>query len=274
MRQQIESFLKASEAEKRYKASYLRTLRCILPKVAELFPDPKDITTEDWRAYQILLHDEGKTWAYICRITSAVKALLRHHGIDFKPWVPRLRAIQEEAAGRRALEGWERDALLEALMEIDGEAWRWYVVAFYVGLRKSEIDYLAPGWIDWREATVTVPAVYGKGGKTPPRHVPSPALWALAFQIAGMVSPKSDRPIFGRKDRRRVFAAAAEKIGLNLTGVTASHTARHTRATQLIRAGSILAAQAQLGHKHMQTTMRYAHVTLEHAREAGRKADE
>lgn len=53
------------------------------------------------------------------------------------------------------------------------------------------------------------------------------------------------------------------------------HSCRHTRATRLLEAGVDLPIiQAMLGHKHIETTMRYAHVKASNIENAMEKMGE
>lgn len=61
--------------------------------------------------------------------------------------------------------------------------------------------------------------------------------------------------------RRPAGEAARANMGLAGDEDFVFHSCRHTRATRLLEAGVDLPIiQAMLGHKHIETTMRYAHV--------------
>lgn len=80
----------------------------------------------------------------------------------------------------------------------------------------------------------------------------APANFALA--------PKPDTdPVSGRTLQRRLAELSKRVIGRSIS----PHVLRHTFATRLLKQSSIRTVQEALGHRHVNTTERYTHVTSE-----------
>jgi len=139
--------------------------------------------------------------------------------------------------------------------------------AYACGLRLSELVGLRVSDID--SARMLVLVRQGKGAKD--RLVPlSPRLlqelraywrrwrpWPWLFPGARPDTHLSVGQV------QRLFAAALRRSGL---GKPASmHTLRHSYATHLLEAGvDVVTLQRILGHRHLQTTSRYLHVSARH----------
>ena len=224
----------------------------------------------------------GLTWATICRQTSAANGALRwaaKQGLVDQPQLlpfPERKAVAREQKRRRPLTTDERDKILA---ELEDEARRWYTVAFYTAMRKSEIEQLCLRWIDWKESAIAIPAGAQKSADErdeAPIDMPPEAARAIKEQMAakGIIDPGA--PIFGSTEHVKAFWGALARAGVDAEGVTARHVTKHTRLTQLGAAGgqtALLAVMYQGRHKDPKTSMKYVKPGLEHVRAAREAAD-
>jgi integrase len=106
--------------------------------------------------------------------------------------------------------------------------------------------------------------LYGTGTKSGKnRSVPIPALLL-------------DQLLNHSKDKSRLFSScsgafrsAVKRMGLNLPNGQLTHVLRHTFASHFImNGGNIIVLQKILGHQSLVMTMRYAHLSPEHLKEA------
>jgi integrase/recombinase XerD len=139
-------------------------------------------------------------------------------------------------------------------------------VAYGCGLRLSELIHLQVKDID--SARMVIHIRQGKGAKD--RLVPLSrrlleelrAYWRL-YRPRTWLFPgqRPDQPINGSNTQRR-FGRLAARIGL--TKHCSLHTLRHSYATHLLEAGvDVLTLKALLGHRSLETTTRYLHVSTQ-----------
>jgi integrase len=233
-----------------------------------------DIATEDCRHIQAQLKSKGQ-WkpATINRYF----AFLRHvlmiavqdgkltrnpvSGVKFFPEANRVRFFSDDEL--RHLHGL-----------IDPKNWKVVAFALETGLRRNEQFQLRWENISFESRTLTIPLP--KGGRT--RHVPlsHEALAILrsfdSFLLSPWVFPglKSNlSPMDSRAFLRRAFEPALKKAGIQ---DASWHTLRHTTASRLIMAGVPLPTVKEvLGHRDIQTTLRYAHLAPSHIQAAMEK---
>lgn len=149
----------------------------------------------------------------------------------------------------------------------------WKLVAFAVetGLRQAEQFELRWDQVSRETSTLTIPLP--KGGKT--RHVPltegaKGILRSLdSFLRSPWVFPSPKAPLKAHNPDsfiNHVYAPALKNAGI--TGAC-WHTLRHTAASRRIMAGAdLFSVKEFLGHRDIQTTMRYAHLAPGHLQEA------
>jgi len=164
------------------------------------------------------------------------------------------------------------DTELESLRGImTSEHWRLVVFSIETGLRREEQFNLQWNQVDMDNGILTIPLP--KGGRT--RHVPlsegaKAILRALpSFLESGWVFPSlttPGKPLDSRNYMRRVYTPALRKVGI--VGVC-WHTLRHTAASRRIMAGvDLVSVKSLLGHRNIETTMRYSHLSPDHLRQA------
>ena len=140
--------------------------------------------------------------------------------------------------------------------------------AIETGLRREEQFRLRWGQVDLENGVLTP-----KGGKT--RHVPlSDEVKAIlrsfdSFLQSAWVFPgmrDETQPMDSRAFLRRSFEPGLRKAGI--AGVC-WHTLRHTAASRRVMAGvDLVAVKEILGHRDIETTLRYAHLAPGHLRDA------
>jgi len=163
------------------------------------------------------------------------------------------------------------EELLELNRLIDANDWKIVAFALETGLRRSEQFQLRWDQISFETRTLTLPLP--KGGRT--RHVPlsMESLSILRSLDSFLHSPwvfpglrNNLRPMDSRAFLRRVFEPALRKAGIQNKSW---HTLRHTIASRLVMAGvPLLTVKEILGHRDIQTTIRYAHLARSHIQAA------
>ena len=140
-------------------------------------------------------------------------------------------------------------------------------VAFYTGLRLSELINLRVKNVDTKEGFLTVG---GDGYKTKSRRIREVALSNQVLKLLDEISDnkKPDDLIFGKTKKipytadhvTRVFKKAVRKNKLN--DKIHFHTCRHSYITHLANSNDIPlpVVQKLAGHASITTTMRYVHV--------------
>ncbi|HVG01428.1 MAG TPA: site-specific integrase, partial [Nitrospira sp.] len=149
----------------------------------------------------------------------------------------------------------------------------WQRVAFAIEtcLRREEQFQLRWDQIDLEAGQLTIPLP--KGGRT--RHVPlSETAKAIlrsldSFAHSPWVFPSTKNPLrhcSAQAFVNRVFTPSLKQLGIQ---GACWHTLRHTAASRRVMAGvDLVAVQRILGHRDLQTTLRYAHLAPGHLQEA------
>jgi integrase len=149
----------------------------------------------------------------------------------------------------------------------------WKLVAFAVetGLRRGEQFSLRWNQVDLENEVLTLPMP--KGGKT--RHVPlSEGAKTILRSFDSFLRSAWVFP--GLKDvthpmDSRAFLRRAFEPGLRRAGITGAcwHSLRHTAASRRVMAGvDLVSVKEILGHRDIETTLRYAHLAPGHLRDA------
>jgi integrase len=143
------------------------------------------------------------------------------------------------------------------------------IVAINTGMRRGEILALQWEQVDLHSQTITIKQ--SKNGKV--RHIPinkkaQEAIESIPEPHTGHVFIYRGLPI---KVVKTAFAGAVRRAGIPQCRF---HDLRHTFATRLVLAGVDLATVMQLlGHASISTTMKYAHPSPPHKREAVGRLD-
>jgi site-specific recombinase XerD len=223
---------------------------------------PQHLGPEEIRAYQLyLLNERHASWSLFNQAVCALRFLYRvtlqaPFPVEMIPYGKKPKSLPDVLS---------RDEVARLFALVPRPFERLMLQTTYAcGLRASEVLALKVSDIDSGRMLLWVR--HGKGGKD--RAVPlSPALlealrrhW-LAYRPTTWLfpghSPNGQRSLGGlqRVCRRAVLAAGfTKKVSL--------HTLRHSYATHLLEAGvDLLTIQRLLGHRDLQTTARYVHLT-------------
>jgi site-specific recombinase XerD len=228
---------------------------------------PEQLGPEEIRTYQLhLLQQRHASWSVFNQAVCALRFLYRvtlqaRFAVEMIPFGKKPRSLpavlsREEVAQLFALVPQPLERLI-------------LQTTYACGLRASEVLALRVSDIDSSRMLLWVRQ--GKGGKD--RGVPlSPALlealrthWRqrrpTSWLFAGK-TPSGQRSLgaLQRLIRRVVLAAGfAKKVSL--------HTLRHSYATHLLEAGvDVVTIQRLLGHRDLQTTAQYLHLSAPHLR--------
>jgi integrase/recombinase XerD len=146
-----------------------------------------------------------------------------------------------------------------------------FMTCYAAGLRLGEVCHLQVEDIDSQRMVIRVRA--GKGGKER-LTVLSPRLLEVLRSYWRLAKPRSwlfpgarpDRPV-ALDTARSVFHSACAQAGLP-RGYT-PHSLRHSFATHLLDAGTdLVLIQRMLGHRSIETTSHYTHVSLTRLQQA------
>jgi integrase len=143
------------------------------------------------------------------------------------------------------------------------------IAAIHTGFRKSELLSLTWGNVNFRHQLVTVEAGYAKNSEA--RSVPMTSLLTETLKpIRINGDPKSSvfRNSAGKPYRNISTAFNSAVKRARITDFT-FHDLRHTFASRLVMRGVDLTTVKELmGHKHINMTLRYAHLAPGHKRSA------
>ena len=143
------------------------------------------------------------------------------------------------------------------------------ITAIHTGFRKSELLSLTWSKVDFRHQMVTVEAAYAKNGE--PRSIPMTSRLTdtlKSIRIHGDPNASVFRNSEGHpyRDISTAFNSAVDRAGIIDFKF---HDLRHTFASRLVMRGVDLTTVKELmGHKHINMTLRYAHLAPGHKRSA------
>jgi integrase len=179
-------------------------------------------------------------------------------GLKFFPEVKRTRFLTGDELER-----------LKGLM--DESDWKLVAFAIETGLRREEQFRLKWDQVDLENGVLTLPLP--KGGKT--RHVPLSdeaktilgsfdSFLRSAWVFQGLRDTL--HPMDSRAFLRRSFEPCLRKAGI---AGACWYSLRHTAASRRVMAGvDLVSVKEILGHRDIQTTLRYAHLAPGHLRDA------
>jgi len=224
---------------------------------------PADLGAEHIRAFQIHLLDQRVSWSWYNQIVCALRFLYRTtlgrpDLIEVIPFGKQPKTLPGVLSPEEVLR------LLEAAHP--GRQRMLLQTAYACGLRSQELLHLQCSDID--SARMVIHVRQGKGAKD--RLVPLSlrlleelrAYWRQ-YRPRSWLFPgdKPAQPISGSNMQRR-FTQLVQRVGL--TKHCSLHTLRHSYATHLLEAGvDVLTLKTLLGHKSLETTTRYLHVSTQ-----------
>jgi integrase/recombinase XerD len=225
---------------------------------------PDRLGPEDIRNYQLHLLEHNASWSAFNQAVCALRLFYRltlkaAFSVDMIPYGKKPKSLPAVLS---------RDEVARLFACVPQPIERLMLQTTYAcGLRASEVLALKVADIDSSRMLLWVR--HGKGNKD--RAVPvSPALLEVLRQHWRRCRPKTwlfpGRTPSGRRSlgalqrvcRRAVLAAG-------ITKKASLHTLRHSYATHLLEAGvDLLTLQRLLGHRDLQTTARYVHLSGAH----------
>ena len=154
-------------------------------------------------------------------------------------------------------------------------------VMMYAGLRVSEIENLKMGDVVLRDKSGEIVIRSGKGDKDRIAAIPLDARKALeewleqrpetVHDFMFTVSRKGNRPL-GRRAIQGMVSDVSEKAGLGKSGIRLTpHLLRHTAVYLWREENDPFVVAAQMGHKDINTTMRYGRPSGKDLRRAAAK---
>lgn len=250
----------------------------------------EDINSEIVRQYRLFLSRQPdgkggvlarKTQGYhVIALRSFLRWLIKNDHKVMSPDKIDLPKISERQV--KFLSGEQVDRLLNApsLSELAGKRDKAILEVFYsTGLRVSELVKLDREKVDLKRREF---GIVGKGGRARVVFLSKRS----AEWVENYLKSRADKfkPLFIRHkgkvdpttpdDKMRLTARSVQRMikkyvkKLSLPVDATPHIIRHSFATDLLRAGAdIRSVQEMLGHKNIQTTQIYTHVTHKHLRD-------
>lgn len=177
-------------------------------------------------------------------------------------------ARRRESSGRvRLLDAEQEQKLREKIRELAPEREPEVDLALHTGMRRNEQYRLRWEHVDFKLGLLTIAqSKNGHRRSIPLNQVAREALEKLRARQdgSGYVVPGTARR--RERDWQRWFEAAVKKAEI---GPFVWHDLRHCFASHLVMAGVDLRTVAELlGHRTLQTVMRYAHLAPGHVRQA------
>ena len=234
-----------------------------------------ELRIHDIRRFVAQLHGRGLNGRSLARMLSAWRGfyqyLARDHGCKQNPCI----GIRAPKSAKRLPQSLSPDEARQ-LVELDATdplavRDRAMLELFYSsGLRLAELAGLAPGDVNFADATVRVT---GKGSKTRIVPVGSHAATALRAWLAvrnGVPQLDADALFVGAQGRRlgpRAIQARVRQRALQqgIASRVHPHMLRHSFASHVLQSSSDLrAVQEMLGHASISTTQVYTQLDFQH----------
>jgi integrase len=143
------------------------------------------------------------------------------------------------------------------------------ITALHTGFRASELLSLTWSDIDFRRRIITVRAAYAKSGES--RSVPMNKVLTETLKAIRINNSSTDVVFQSRhgtpyRSFRTSFERAVRRAGIK---DFTFHDLRHTFASRLVMRGADLPTVKELmGHKKIEMTLRYTHLSSDHKRRA------
>ncbi len=264
--QYAEEYLEYSKAEKA-PSTYKREL-CKMGFLCRIFGDRRlrDIRTVDIEHYK-----QARISKAAPATVNREIALIKHMFTKAVDWnyadhnpAQRVKLFKEPSGRIRYLSLEERRLLLD---ECEGILKAVVMTALETGMRKGELQTLPWRNVDFERRTIKVEHTKNNEARIlPMSNTLKPALETLYLQRTGaLVFSKDDGKPYG--NWRKAFEKAAKRAGI---ADFRFHDLRHTFASYMIMYGKvdIHTLQILMGHKTIQMTMRYSHLSQAHLLEA------
>ncbi|MCR4820057.1 MAG: tyrosine recombinase XerC [Elusimicrobiales bacterium] len=295
MRDEIKRFLLNIEAQRNYSSHTVRAYKGDLEAFASFFEDKKLVFPHGFdrilvRDYISFLNEQKLSRNSLLRKISSIRAFaswLMSHRILYKDPFDLVSMPKKEKRLPRFLTEGEIGSMQDSNLPENVEEEENYIYAardfaifeliYSSGLRRSEASGLNIGDIDFYSGVIRV---FGKGRKE--RIVPAGdrALRCLREYLSTRPLPHGpEEPLFLNCRNARLsgngIALILQKMArrARFARKVNPHSLRHSFATHMLDNGCDLkSVQEMLGHKNLQTTEIYTHVSLEHLKEVYERA--
>lgn len=169
----------------------------------------------------------------------------------------KVRKLKQDNQRYRYLSRAEESALVEALQQSPVYLQSLVVLAIETGMRRGELLEL-----QWEQIDLNLQTIYIKRSKSGrPRVIPISRRALVALDLV----KKTSGAVYGRICFKRSWSTALKRAGIKDFRF---HDLRHTAATRWAERGAdVYVIAALLGHHCLQTTMRYAHGSMERMRD-------
>lgn len=294
MHRKIARFLQHMQVERGSSPHTLKGYREDLQTFIEYYseadgscPDPAELTAVELRGYLAALHEAEYAKTSIARKLACLRSFYRfgqrEGWVDHNP----AKALRNPRKTRKLphfLTTTEVGKLLATPPSDNAFGLRDRAILetlYSAGLRVSELVDLCDGDLDFEEGIVRV---RGKGRKERLAPLGSYAIralerWLRARKLSAKEPKGRQAPVFVNKFGTRLTARSVGRMlekhlqQAGLDNRTSPHTLRHSFATHLLdRGADIRSVQELLGHKSLETTQIYTHVSTSNLRAAYEKA--
>lgn len=257
--------------------SYREDMTALVEYLAQIhcgkIPEPQMVTMLELRAYVSAMHEANYAPSTISRRLASLRSFYRFCQREEIVDVNLAKALRNPRSVRplpHFLTTEEIDVLLNAPSPTEPFGLRDRAileVAYSAGLRVSELVGLNDQDVDFQEGILIV---RGKGRKERLALLGSFASKALLewLKVRRLASNLSETPVFTNKFGTRLTTRSVGRMlekYLKITGLdlrTSPHTLRHSFATHLLdRGADVRSVQELLGHKSLETTQIYTHLT-------------
>ena len=294
MQRKIARFLQHLHVERAASPHTLKGYREDLETFVQYFreadnscPDPAELTAVELRGYLAALHEAGYAKTSIARKLACLRSFYRfgqrEAWVDHNP----AKALRNPRKTRKLphfLTTTEVGKLLAAPPSDQPPGLRDRAILetlYSAGLRVSELVGLCDGDLDFEQGIMRV---RGKGRKERIAPLGSYAVralgrWLKVRKLSAKEPTGRAAPVFINRFGSRLTARSVGRMlekhlqHAGLDDRTSPHTLRHSFATHLLdRGADIRSVQKLLGHKSLETTQIYTHVSTSNLRAAYEKA--
>lgn len=271
---------------KSYREDLFTLVHYLAEKTKGRCPGPEQISVQDLRAYVVFLHDQKLANSSIARHLASLRSFFkfcqREQIIDKNPATP-LKNPRQSRHLPLFLSTEEINLLLTSPPQTTQMGLRDRAILetlYSTGIRVGELVAISDDDVDEQQQIVRI---MGKGKKERIAPLGSFCLQALAdwLSVREVQRECEDDPVplftnkFGHRLTTRSVARMLEKY-IKQTGLderTSPHTIRHSFATHLLdRGADIRSVQELLGHKSLETTQIYTHLSAANLRSIYEKA--
>lgn len=261
---------------KSYREDMIALMEYLLDGRAGRVPRPADITLAELRSYVSAMNEAEYSPATISRRLASLRTFFkfcqREEAVDTNP-----AKFLRNPRSRRKLPHFLTTDDMKRLLEAPDPKERAGLrdraileVTYSGGLRVSELVGLNDGDVDFEEGVMTI---RGKGKKERlallgPYAAEALARWQRVRNLHPSQKLGESSPVFTNKYGRRITTRSIGRMlekYLKETGLdmrTSPHTLRHSFATHLLdRGADIRSVQELLGHKSLETTQIYTHLS-------------